>query len=204
MNQRDFDPFSELLTTVSDYYGRKLAPGTIQLYWNALSGFDFEVVKRLFTEHIQTNKFMPAISELLDAMRTMDGRPNAEEAWAMVAKSLNDEGVTIVWTEEMASAFGVALGLQDDRIAARMAFKEAYESAVQDARKQAKPAHWMPSLGHDPSGREGPLIEAAKKGRLTLAHIRALLPRELSSDVVALIEQANGKMSITVREREPA
>lgn len=204
MNQRDFDPFTELLTTVADYYGRKLEPGTIQLYWNALCSFDFEVVKRLFTEHIQTNRFMPAISELLDVLRTMDGRPNVEEAWATVAKSLNDEGATIVWTEEMAYAFGVALGLQDDRIAARMAFKEAYEAAVKDARREGKQTRWMPSLGHDVSGREGPLIEAAKKGRLTLSHVRGLLPRELSSDVVSLIEEANGKMSVAVREREPA
>lgn len=201
MNQKDFDPFSELLTTVSDYYGRKLAPGTIQLYWNALSGFDFEVVKRLFTEHIQDNKFMPAISELLDVLRTMDGRPNAEEAWAMVAKCLNDEGLTVVWTGEIAQAFGVALGLQEDRVAARMAFKAAYENAVKDARREGRAVQWQPSLGHDPNGREGPLIEAAKLGRLTLTHVRGLLPyREISSDVVALIESGKTRMTLVVNE----
>lgn len=190
MNQKDFDPFSDLLMTVSDYYGRKLAPASIQLYWNALTAFDFEVVKRLFNEHVKTSKFMPSIAELLDVLRTMDGRPNPEEAWAMVARSLNDEGVTIVWTAEMAHSFGVALGLQDDRIAARMAFKEAYQQAVKDARAHGRPAKWMPSLGHDRSGREGPLIEAAKLGRLSVHHVRGLLPHnEVNHEVLALLER---------------
>src|SRR3990167_2206134 len=144
MKQNDFDPFSVLLTTLADYYGRKLSPAAIQLYWNALSGLDFETVKALATEHIKTQKFMPAISELLDALRTMDGRPNAEEAWAMVAKCLNDERLTVVWTQDTAVAFGVALWLQDDRIAARMAFKAAYENAVKHARKQGWPVKWQP------------------------------------------------------------
>lgn len=188
MNQRDFDPFTELLTVTADYYGRKLAPGSIQLYWNALSAFDFEIVKQLFTEHVRTSKFMPTISELLDVLRIADGRPNAEEAWAMVAKCLNDEGATVVWTSEMATAFGVALGLQDDRVAARMAFKESYENAVKDARKRGAAAKWSPALGFDPSGREGPLIEAARLGRLTAQHVAGLLPhREINNDVLGML-----------------
>jgi hypothetical protein len=190
MNPSDFDPFSELLTTLADYYGRKLAPATIQLYWNALAGHDFETVKALCTEHVKTQKFMPAISEILDALRTMDGRPNAEEAWATVAKSLNDEGLTVVWTEEMASAFGVALGLQDDRVAARMAFKEAYEEAVREARSAGAPAKWIASLGHDPAGREGPLIEAVRRRRLSVDHVRGLLPyRIVSEESLKLLEK---------------
>lgn len=200
MNPKDFDPFTELLTTVSDYYGRKLAPGSIELYWNALTAFDFDVVKGLFSEHVRTSKFMPSIAELLDVLRTMDGRPNPEEAWAMVAKSITDEGVTIVWTEEMASAFGVAIGLQDDKVAARMAFREAYEHAVAEARKHGRPAKWTASLGHDPHGREGPLIDAAKKGRLTIEQVMRLLPyREITSDVVQLIEDANKRVNVATR-----
>jgi glutamate formiminotransferase len=54
--------------------------------------------------------------------RLDDGRPGPQEAWAVVAPTLHDEGVTVVRTREMAVAFGVALGLADDPIAARMAF----------------------------------------------------------------------------------
>lgn len=195
MNQKDFDPFTELLTTVADYYGRKLAPASIQLYWNALTAFDFALVKRLFTEHVKASKFMPSIAELLDMLKVMDGRPNPEEAWAMVARSLNDEGLTLVWTEEMAQAFGVAIALQDDRIAARMAFKESYEQAVKAARSAGRAAKWTPSLGHDVAGREWPLIEAAKLGRLNVDQVRGLLPhRGVNHEVLALVEREGLKV----------
>ena len=189
MNQNDFKAFSELLSAVADYYGKPLKSATIQLYWNAFAGFDFELIKRLLNEHVTVGKFMPTIAELLDILRVMDGRPSPEEAWSMVARSLNDEGVTIVWTEEMASAFGVALGLTEDRIAARMAFKEAYVGAVSAARKAGRQVRWMPSLGHDPAGREGPLIEAVNLGRLSVQHVRGLLPRlELNHNVLKLVK----------------
>src|SRR5690348_4777334 len=108
MKADDFDPFSKLLITVADYYGKKLAPATIQLYWNALGKLEFSAVKQLLNVHVQTSRFMPTISEVLDAAQNLDGRPSPEEAWATVARSLNDESVTIVWTDEMATSFGVA------------------------------------------------------------------------------------------------
>lgn len=176
MNQNEFDAFAALLSTIADYYGKTLKPDTISLYWNALAAYPYELVKRLANDHIKTSRWMPSIAELLDQVRAMDGRPNAEEAWATVARSLSDEGLTIVWTEEMAHAFGVALQLSEDRIAARMAFKEAYEYEVKHARSIGRPVKWTASLGHDPHGREAPLLEAAEKGRLAVSYIAKLLP----------------------------
>lgn len=191
MNQSEFRDFSTLLVGIADYYGKTLQPATIQLYWNALSRLEFEAVKRLLNAHIQTSRFMPSIAEILDACRAMDGRPDAEAAWAVVARSLNDEGVTVVWTEEMAAAFGVALGLQNDRVAARMAFKEAYERLVREARARGVPVRWMASLGHDVGGREGPLMAAVKEGRLTADQVVGLLPHRAdpSPEVRALFER---------------
>jgi hypothetical protein len=106
--------------------------------------------------------------------RLDDGRPGVEEAWAMIPKT---EGPTVVWTEEMATAYGVALPLIDeDPVAARMAFKEAYSAAVGRARDEGRPAKWTPCLGHDVNGREAPLLEAVKLGRLTAPHVQGLLP----------------------------
>ena len=39
--------------------------------------------------------------------RLDDGRPGAEEAWAMLPK---DEAASCVWTDEMCSAWGVEIG----------------------------------------------------------------------------------------------
>lgn len=107
--------------------------------------------------------------------RLDDGRPGAEEAWAMLR---HDEAETFVWTEEMQQAWGVAQPLiaAGEMVPARMAFKEAYAAAVSKAREAAKPVRWAASLGFDTRRREAVLLEAAKAGRLPLEHVTALLP----------------------------
>jgi hypothetical protein len=196
MKQTEIKAFSELLSATADYYGKPLKPSTIRIYWNALSAFDFQAVRALVSEHVKTSRFMPTVAELLDAVALMDGRPGVEEAWALCAKSLNDEGVTIVWTEEIAEAFGSALNLNDDRVAARMAFKERYENLTREARRQGKPVRWVPSLGHDPNGREGPLLQAVNLGRLPLPQVQALLPNlTIPATLQALLKPTQNHLS---------
>jgi hypothetical protein len=109
--------------------------------------------------------------------RIDDGRPGAEEAWAMIPR---DEDGTVVWTDEMAAAYGIAAPLlaQGEPIAARMAFLEHYRAAVAKARLDGVPVRWRPSFGRDPRDRERALAEAADKGRiardspLLLQHVR--------------------------------
>src|SRR3569832_801957 len=57
--------------------------------------------------------------------RIEDGRPGMEEAWAMMPKS---ELASVVWTDEMAQAWGVASPMlaQGDLVGARQAFCQAY------------------------------------------------------------------------------
>lgn len=110
--------------------------------------------------------------------RIEDGRPGVEEAWSNVSAALGDEGVTVVWTEEEAAAFWVANALSDDPIAARMAFKEAYLKAVQKARDAGKNPKWSVCLGHNPGGREGPLLQALERGQLKRDYVAGLLPCE--------------------------
>lgn len=145
--------------------------------------------------------------------RLDDGRPGVEEAWAMVPQ---DEARSVVWTQEMASAFGVALPLLDDPVAARMAFKEAYLKAVATARDQGLPPQWTPSLGHDPYGRESALMEAVEKGRMKLESAQRLLPHLQASPefeklmapepvvkrITPLLEKPFSKMSDAQRAAE--
>lgn len=108
--------------------------------------------------------------------RLDDGRPGPEEAWSICAPTLDDEGPTVVRTAEMDIAFGVALGCSHDKVAARMAFLESYRALCMDARNSGKPVSWQPSLGWDVHGREGPLLQAVKDGKLLPDHVYALLP----------------------------
>lgn len=125
---------------------------------------------------------MAAIVERLD-----DGRPGAEEAWAMIP---HDESGSVVWSEEMASAFGIARPLLDsgDKVAARMAFREAYSRMVAEARDARMPARWSPSLGHDRNGRDAALSAAITAGRLSGEHAIGLgYSGPVSQDMMALV-----------------
>jgi hypothetical protein len=171
MDNNELDDFIKLFTTVAGYYGKDKTKESAMIYWNALKAYPFEFIKEIMNRHIQTSKFMPMVSEVLDILRIMDGRPEPQEAWSIVARSLSDESVTIVWTTEMALAFGVALGLSDDKVAARMAFLEAYKLEVSKARASGSAVKWEMSIGTDRYGRDGPLLEAVSKGRLPAAAV---------------------------------
>lgn len=120
--------------------------------------------------------------------RLDDGRPNPEEAWAMIPRS---EAATAVWTEEMSVAWGIAEPLlrEDDVIPARMAFLEAYRAGVLKARDAGLPVRWSVTLGHDVGGRESVLLDAVEKGRLGAQYVAGLLPYrdQPSSGVAALL-----------------
>lgn len=113
---------------------------------------------------------LAAILERLD-----DGRPGPQEAWAMIPQ---DEAGSVVWTAEMAAAFGVAGPLlrQGQVIAARQAFVEVYERECARARTEVRAPRWTPSLGTDKALHSGALETAARLGRISDAVVAALLP----------------------------
>ncbi len=122
--------------------------------------------------------------------RLDDGRPGPQEAWSIVAPTFDNEAVTIVWTEEMAEAFGICRQC-DSAISGRMAFLEAYASLCQKAREAGKPVRWMPCLGHDKYGRDGPLLEAIALGRLDRALTEPMLIGETAHGDALRLSGAN-------------
>lgn len=131
-----------------------------------------------------------ALADILE--RIPGGHPGVEEAWSIVAPTLTDERITVVWTAQMSEAFGRALDLADDPVAARMAFKEVYTRLLAVARDAGAAPKWVASLGQDPAGREGPLLAAIEKGRLAAPYVQKLLPHlEVPAPaVLALIESS--------------
>lgn len=133
-----------------------------------------------------------ALADIIE--RIPGGHPEPDEAWAMVASALDNESATVVWTDPMREAFFVTKALADDPIAARMAFKEAYRTAVALARESDAPIQWQASLGHDPHGREPVLAEAVRQGRLTAEYVMILLPHR---EEPALLNQIAGMKLLT-------
>ena len=129
--------------------------------------------------------------------RIDDGRPGPDEAWAMIPRT---EAETVVWTDEMAQAWGAAQPLLDagDAVAARMTFREAYARIVTASRAERKPATWFASLGTDKNGREGPTPEAMTIGRIGHSYGTALLPPPSvgsRNDLSVVVEQTAAALS---------
>lgn len=161
------------IAVTAELCGRTFTPEAAAVFVDDLAGFDpsavFGALKRCRREVRGVLTVQDVVSRL------DDGRPGVEEAWAMLPQS---EATSVVWTEEMREAFGVAMPLigARDKVAARMAFKEAYVARVNAARDRREPPTWCVSLGHDPGGRAAALVEAVSMQRLTLAQARNYVP----------------------------
>jgi hypothetical protein len=171
--------FSELIKTVYGAYGKAMPEaGIMKAWWTLLEPFPLQVVRAAILAYQDENgEFVPVAAGIAKRCRLMDGRPGAEEAWAIAITSCS-EADTVVWTAECAEAFALcqpvlALG---DEVGARMAFKEAYIRIVTQARAEQRPAKWSTSLGWDPVKRQAALTRAAAAGLLPPPTVMALLP----------------------------
>lgn len=155
--------------------GRPLSPAAAALFVDDLAGFPENQVLAALTRCRKEIEGKP-LTVAAVISRIDDGRPGPQEAWAMIP---TDEAASVVWTDEMCQAWAVATPLLDGRgnVAARMAFLEAYGKAVSQARVEALPVRWTPSLGTDPHQREEALRVAVQRGRMQLEHARRIAPQ---------------------------
>lgn len=109
--------------------------------------------------------------------RIDDGRPTADEAWA-IAMLATDEAETVVWTSEIAQAWQIAQPIFEnrDKVGARMAFRDAYDRLCRSARTEKRSAAWTVSIGWDGARREAALSSAVVAGYLPAADAQKLLP----------------------------
>ena len=171
---------TEAIAATSEIMGRAISPVACAMMAKKLAAFPKPVVMQALDEVSEGKGFLTfeAVKNVIERINP-DGRPGADEAWAMIPR---DEATSVVMTEEMAEAMGIAQPLLDegDQVAARMAFKAAYDR-ITDANKRSgiKPK-WFPSLGHDKNGREAVLVEAVRLGRIDEGHAVMLLPPALT------------------------
>lgn len=167
------------IAATAELCGKVYSPAAARMLAEDLEGYDENQVIAALTrcrKELDGKPFcVSAITTRID-----DGHPGIEEAWAMMPM---DEAQSVVWTQEMAEAFGLARPLLDagDRIGARMTFKEAYTKALVLARDAKRPAEFIPSLGTDQYGRESAVQQAVDKGRLSIGHARTFVPSLQSS-----------------------
>lgn len=142
---------------------------------------------------------------------TQDGRPEANEAWA-IAMTSYDEAETVLMTPEIQQAAAEAERVfrAGDKIGARMAFIATYERLVTTARQMGTPLAWSLSLGHDAERRASAIESAERLGRLPAPQAQALLAHhavgQITAEGRAIVgllagPSADGLLALTADER---
>ncbi|VEB42958.1 Uncharacterised protein [Chromobacterium violaceum] len=172
----------EAVIVTAELTGTDLSAAAQEVMVDDLMAYPLEPVLQALTRCRKELTGRLSIAAILD--RLNDGRPGAEEAWGAVAKALTDELETIVWTEEMALASAPARELLrlGDKIGARMAFRESYESLVAEARACKKPLRWDVSGGEDRERRAAAIMRAVEQGRLPSRRAEVMLPLQASDE----------------------
>ena len=163
----------EAVAVTAELCGRTFSEGAARVFVSDLAGFPESAVIKALGKCRREVRGLLTVQDVVS--RIDDGRPGPEEAWALMPF---DESQSVVWSDEMARAFAVAgpLLASGDKVAARMAFKEAYARMVAEARDAGRRVVWTPSLGHDERGRAAALQAAASAGRINYEHAAELAP----------------------------
>lgn len=186
MEAKEKNQFVELLKRTMGAYSKSLPESAMLLvWWDLLKGYPLRAVAAAMAAYIDQNgEFEPKPAGIAKLCKLMDGRPGADEAWAIALTSRN-EADTVIWTRETAEAFGACQPVlaTGDEVGARMAFKDAYNRLVAEARLAGKPASWTVSLGWDKHKREAALEHAQVAGLLPAPAVQALLPGPAKEEV---------------------
>ncbi|MEW4338472.1 hypothetical protein [Chromobacterium vaccinii] len=194
----------EAVAVTAELTGTELSAAAQAVMVRDLLGYPKESVLRALSRCRRELTGRLTLAAILD--RLDDGRPGADEAWGVVARALGDESETVVWTEEMASAAAPAreLMMLGDKIGARMAFRDAYERIVSDARGERRSVSWRVSAGNDADRRASAIVRAVELGRLPAGQAQALLPAQaveerhllLTGSVMSDAERRSGREQV--------
>lgn len=173
MQPTDRKEFITILKSSMEVFDKSLSVDALEIWWATMIEISMVDFRKAMTAHVTTSQFAPKPADILNQFKKHDGRPGAEEAWAMTPKS---EADSVIWTQEIATAFGAACPLIDDgdMIGARMVFKEAYQRELDQSART--PVKWIPSFGTDKAGREKAVTNAVSKNRISVDRAVKLLP----------------------------
>jgi hypothetical protein len=156
----------------------------VEMWWRALGTYPDGAILRSAERHLTTCKFKPQLADLVEGCRAQVDNQwlGPDEAWALMPKSELDSALL---TSEMAEAMGVATPLLEmgDRVAARMAFRDAYMRLVEKAKIENRSPSYFPSWGTD-KVQHAPLVaNAVKRGQLTVDRAVEFLPEHATQVV---------------------
>ena len=197
MQTEDKGEFTKLLAATMAVYERQITSGVAEIFFAAMAQYPLPIVREALNRHLQDpegGRFAPKPADLIRQIVTAkaaDGRPGRDEAWA-IAQRASDEYETVMVSDEILGALEVARPLLEgrDKVAARMAFLEAYDRLVADKRSTGEPFKWRLSLGIDKSKRANAIQLAHASGQIGRDEANGLLlihsEEKISGDGLAI------------------
>ena len=184
MNSTDETAFTAMMAKTWRFYRIPLSGEDVADWFDLLRDFPIEAVATAFKRHLADPKAGQYLPKPVDILRHLpgalcrDGRPDADEAWGMLLRLVNDESETGVFSDEMRAAWATCQPILNagDTIGARRCFIETYQRHLQEARQNGSKAHWTATLGTDPQRRIQRLQEAVAARRISADHAHSLLP----------------------------
>lgn len=186
---------AKAIAVTAELLGTDLSSAAMMMMVEDLSAYPEPVVLQALVRCRREVTGRLTLAAIIERVQGADGRPGSDEAWA-IAICAHDEQETVVWTREIASAFYVAASplLEiGDKVAARMAFREAYDRAVDQARQSGVAPEWTATLGTCPVRRKEAIERSVERRLLTADRAKALLPavKHEGPDPVAALIQAS-------------
>ena len=178
--KQEFDRIWQTLLRSYPNFVKDSAPdllaGTFRMYERILSDLPADLLEVAVLQHIATNKWFPAISELRGAVlaATAPAHRTAMEAWGEVLNAMNSGGMRMMgdgdgyyppeWSEPILARVVTMMGWRElcnskDQMADRAHFMRAYDALVQREREDANMLPMMRQLA-------GRLAETNKLKRL--------------------------------------
>ena len=177
MKSENKSAFKAVLLATFEAIGRK-TPGNdaIKIWWAVFEPHEFNDVRKAFSTALAQSAGFITPAEIAKHLPANALWIGADEAWATFPK---DEADTQAVTNAALEAWGVCSGIyiDGDKIAARVAFKDAYTRVVERERANNNPPLYSITLGHDKERREIAITEAFRKGLINDSQALKHLPR---------------------------
>ena len=160
------------LAITAEVCGSQLSEGAIAVMVEELATYESEDVSEALRRVMREHTGRLSLAVIIERIDDPNAPMGADQAWAIAVEArIWDEQATLVIPTAIMQAWPHSLWNTGDKVAARMAFKSAYQQRLAECGDEI-----FVSLGYDPNGRRSAIEEAVRNGVITQARAIALLP----------------------------
>ena len=172
---KDKERLALALAAAALIYDKSLSSDTLNLYVKLLADYPVDDVLLGLASHLkdpERGRWWPKPGDIIAMMPGTKGPMAAAEAWEVAMQlRVYDEDASVVVPKAILLSFPFATWGTGDKVAARMAFKGAYERNV----KRGDAFDLELSIGWDAGGRDAAVVEAERAGAISNEQAEVLL-----------------------------